>query len=163
VVSGPDDRDIPRLGGVSADEDGDPADAPDATLVQVPADRERLFGGEHGGGRSGPDGAWTDAMRGFGAMGAEDGTLMQRPNTVPFMQPLPAAGRPAYAAYASAPQAPSSDRVLLPPQGEPARAAVATGPAPMPPWVFIYLFGAVLLALAGGIILFVESRILGHL
>jgi hypothetical protein len=157
-VSGPDDRDIPRLGGVSADEDGDPADAPDATLVQVPADRERLFGIEHGGGPSGPDGASTDAMRGFGAAGAEHGTFMQRPSTMPLMQPLPAAGRPA---YASPPPSPSSDRVLLPPQGEPAR-PVATGPAPTPAWVFIYLFGALLLALAGGIILFVEARILGH-
>lgn len=60
------------------------------------------------------------------------------------------------------PAAPSSDRLPLPPPPELPRHAEASGPAPLPAWVWVYVFAAALLALAGLIILFAESRVLGH-
>lgn len=144
---------IPRLPGAQDDEDSDiPADA---TLVQVPADRERLFSGEANFSNTAQ---YTLPVDAFGPMGADDGTIMQAPNPVAFAPPLPAAGAPPPVP----PPAPTSDRVLLPPQApEPARAA-ASGPAGLPAWVLIYVFVALLLAVAGAVILFVEARILGH-
>lgn len=60
------------------------------------------------------------------------------------------------------PAAPSSDRLPLPPPPAAPRPAESTGRAPLPAWVWVYVFAAALLALAGLIILFAESRVLGH-
>ncbi len=59
------------------------------------------------------------------------------------------------------PPAAPSDRVLLPAQSErPPRPP--PGRAAIPSWVFLYVFAAVLLSLAGGLVLWLESKLVGH-
>jgi hypothetical protein len=60
-----------------------------------------------------------------------------------------------------APPAPPSDRVLLPDRPASVR-PLGAAPASMPGWVTFYAFVALALALVGGCVLFLESRIVGH-
>lgn len=59
------------------------------------------------------------------------------------------------------PPAPSSDRVLLPPSAKPGVTPGEDG-APLPGWVLPYVIATFALALAGAVVLWIQSRVLGH-
>jgi hypothetical protein len=60
------------------------------------------------------------------------------------------------------PVAPTSDRVLLPTEPEPAATSPSKATVEMPSWVMFYVFIALGIAAVGLCVLFVESRIVGH-
>ena len=145
-----DDRPPPASGQVQPIEE--------ETVMQPSAQREQLW---HEDGAQLP----TTAPHAVGAFpephpaDSPDQTVLLPANFAP--RPIVPAAPPTAPFHAGAP---SSGRLPLPPLApEPPRMADATGPAPLPAWVWIYVFGAALLAFAGVIILLAEARVLGHL
>ncbi len=90
------------------------------------------------------------------------------PDTVPPIKPLtsepPVEKTLVMKAPRVAPPPPAapSDRVLLPAGAEAAGQGSEPIPTKTPDWVLVYVGVALLLAIVGGCVLFLEARIVGH-